>query len=151
LRRIGIQLTPRFVDTSQYINRLQSFDFDMITFGWPQSLSPGNEQRFYWGSAAADAPGAANFAGIKDPAVDKLIERVIFATDRDDLIAATKALDRVLLWNHFVIPQWYYGADRIARWDRFGHPDPLPKYSPGFPDIWWYDTEKAARIGRAPQ
>jgi microcin C transport system substrate-binding protein len=151
LKRIGIELTPRFVDTSQYINRLQSFDFDMITFGWPQSLSPGNEQRFYWGSAAADMPGAANFAGIKDPAVDKLIERVIFATDRADLVAATKALDRVLLWNHFVIPQWYYGANRIARWDRFGRPDPLPRYSPGFPDIWWYDKEKAARIGRAPQ
>jgi microcin C transport system substrate-binding protein len=151
LQRLGIQLTPRFVDTSQYINRLLSFDFDMVTSGWGQSLSPGNEQRSYWGSAAADAVGSRNFAGIKDPAVDQLIDRVIYATDRDDLIAATKALDRVLLWNHFVIPQWYYGAHRIARWDRFGHPDPLPKYSPGFPDIWWYDTEKAARIGRAPQ
>ncbi|MEO8668899.1 MAG: extracellular solute-binding protein, partial [Bauldia sp.] len=147
LARIGIALSPRTVDAAQYQARLRSFDYDMITFTWPQSLSPGNEQRYFWGSKAADSATSYNFAGIKDPAVDKLIDRVIFATDRDDLIAATRALDRVLLWNHFVIPQWFYGADRLAWWNRFGHPDPLPKYSIGFPTIWWWDAEKAARTG----
>jgi microcin C transport system substrate-binding protein len=151
LGRIGVQVTPRLVDSQQMEKRQQGYDYDMITFNWPQSLSPGNEQRYFWGSATADQPGAYNFAGIKDPAVDKLIERVIFAKDREDLIAATRALDRVLLWNHYVIPQWFYGKFRTARWDRFGQPDPLPKYQPGFPTVWWYDKDKAAKIGRAPQ
>jgi microcin C transport system substrate-binding protein len=147
LARIGITMTIRSVDQPQYQARLRSFDYDMITFTWPESLSPGNEQRYFWGSQTADAPTSYNFAGIKDPAVDKLIDRIIYATDRDDLVAATRALDRVLLWNHFVVPQWYYAADRIARWDRFGHPDPLPKYSVGFPTIWWWDAERAAKTG----
>ena len=88
-----------------------------------QSLSPGNEQRGFWGSQAADQPGSRNLIGIKNPAVDTLIERVIFTKDRDDLVAATKALDRVLLWNFYVVPQWTYGKQRTARWDRFGHPE----------------------------
>ncbi len=151
LARIGVTLSPRTVDPTQYESRVRSYDYDMITFTWPQSLSPGNEQRYFWGSATADQPGAYNFAGIKDPAVDKLIDRVIFAKDRDELLAATHALDRVLLWNNYVIPQWFYGKIRTARWDRFGHPDPLPTYSPGFPTVWWYDEAKAAKVGRAHQ
>jgi len=147
LKKIGITLTLRNVDTSQYLNRLRAFDFDMIGFVWGQSLSPGNEQKEYWGSAAADNPAARNFAGIKNEAVDKLIDRVIFATDRDDLVAATRALDRVLLWNHYVIPQWYLDYDRTARWNRFGRPDKLPEFTNGFPTIWWYDTELAAKTG----
>jgi microcin C transport system substrate-binding protein len=147
LGRIGITVNVRSVDQPQYIARLRSFDFDMITFTWPQSLSPGNEQRYFWGSQTAESPNSYNFAGITDPAVDKLIDRIIYSTNRDDLVAATKALDRVLLWNHFVVPQWYLGATRIARWDRFGHPDPLPKYDIGFPTIWWWDAEKAAKTG----
>ena len=122
----------------------------MVTLNsWPESLSPGNEQREYWGSQAADMSGSQNILGIKNPAVDKLIERVIFANSRDDLIAATHALDRVLLWNHYVIPQWNYPKLRTARWDRFGHPAELPKYGmSAFPDIWWWDAEKAAKIGK---
>ena len=117
---------------------------------WGQSLSPGNEQRGFWGSQAADQPGSRNFAGIKNPAIDALIDRVIFAKDRDELVAATKALDRVLLWNHYVVPQWTYGKMRTARWDRFGRPDPLPKYGvSGFPTIWWWDKDKAAKTGSA--
>jgi microcin C transport system substrate-binding protein len=112
-------------------------------------LSPGNEQRGFWGSQAADQPGSRNYIGIKDPAIDALIERVIYTKDRDNLVAATKALDRVLLWNQFVVPQWTYGKQRIARWDRFGRPELLPKYgASAFPTVWWYDAEKAVRVGK---
>ena len=115
---------------------------------WGQSLSPGNEQRGYWGSPAADMVGSRNYAGIKNPAIDALIDRVIFAKDRAELEAATKAMDRVLLWNHYVVPQWTYGKVRSARWDRFSRPDPLPKYGfSGFPTIWWWDKDKAAKTG----
>ena len=134
--------------TSQYENRLRNWDFDIIIASWPESLSPGNEQRDYWGSPAADTPGSRNYVGIKNPAVDALIERVIFAKDRAELVAATKALDRVLLWNHYVVPQFTYGKSRTARWDRFGRPDPLPKYaSAAFPTMWWWDAERAAKTG----
>ncbi|MCC2110742.1 MAG: ABC transporter substrate-binding protein [Hyphomicrobiales bacterium] len=148
LSRIGIELSVRMVDSSQYVNRVRSGDFDMIYTGWAQSLSPGNEQWDFFGSKAADRPGARNWGGIKNEAVDKLIERLVFATDRDDLIAATHALDRVLLWNHYVVPGWTLPKARIARWDRFGRPEMLPYYSePGFPDVWWYDSERAAKTG----
>ena len=149
LERLGITLNLRVVDTSQYINRLRAFDFDMVTTGWGQSLSPGNEQLLYWGSEAADNTSSRNYAGIKNPAVDKLIRRIIFAADREELVAATMALDRVLLWNHYVIPQFYIDYSRTARWDRFAHPDPLPEYSYGFPTIWWWDEDKAAAVEAA--
>ena len=113
-------MTVRIVDAAQYQNRLRSFDFDVTTAVWPQSLSPGNEQRNYWGSDAADRPGSRNLAGIKDPGVDALIDRVIFARDRNELVAATKALDRVLLAHNYIVPQWTYGKERTARWNRFG-------------------------------
>ena len=112
LERLGITVTVRTVDDAQYENRLRSWDFDIITAVWGQSLSPGNEQRGFWGSQAADQAGSRNLVGIKNPAVDALIERVIFAKDRAELVAATKALDRVLLWNHYVVPQWTYGKVR---------------------------------------
>lgn len=111
-----------------------------------QSLSPGNEQRDLWGSAAADRERTRNTIGIQDPVVDQLIERLIFATDRQDLIAATRALDRVLQWGHYLIPNWYFDGNRIAHWDKFGHREELPPYSVGFPSIWWYDAAKAARL-----
>ena len=146
LKRIGIRATVRTVDSAQYERRVKSFDFDIIVGGWGQSLSPGNEQRNYWGSAAADRPGSRNLAGIKDPAVDWLIEQIIFAKSRKDLVAATRALDRVLLWNFYVLPTWHITYERTARWNRFGKPAKIPDYSVGFPDIWWWDEEKAARI-----
>jgi microcin C transport system substrate-binding protein len=149
LERIGITASIRVVDDAQYQNRLRSFDFDMIIDQWGQSLSPGNEQREFWGSPAADQPGSRNTIGIKNPAVDALIEKVIFAKDRADLVAATKALDRVLLWNFYVVPQFTYGFSRYARWDRFSHAEPLPKYGrSGLPSLWWFDADKAARIGK---
>jgi microcin C transport system substrate-binding protein len=148
LDRIGVTVTVRTVDSAQYERRLQNFDFDVITHSWGESLSPGNEQRGYWGSQAADQPGSNNVIGIKNPAVDAIIDQVIFAKSREDLVAATHALDRVLLWNHYVVPQWTYGKTRTARWDRFSHPAELPKYaSPAFLTVWWWDAEKAAKTG----
>jgi microcin C transport system substrate-binding protein len=150
LERIGFSVSVRSVDSVQYENRLRSWDFDVITItSWSESLSPGNEQREFWGSQAADTAGSRNIVGIKNPAIDKLIERVIFAKDRDDLVAATRALDRVLLWNHYVVPQWNYPKQRTARWDRFSRPSEMPKYGQsGFPALWWFDADKAARIGK---
>lgn len=149
LERIGISTSIRVVDDAQYQNRLRSFDFDMIIDQWGESLSPGNEQREFWGSQTADIPGARNTIGIKNPAVDALIEKVIYAKDRGELVAATHALDRVLLWNFYLVPQFTYGFSRYARWDRFAHAEPLPKYGrSGLPTLWWYDQEKAARIGK---
>jgi microcin C transport system substrate-binding protein len=148
LERLGIEVTVRRVDDAQYENRLRSWDYDMIIASWGQSLSPGNEQRGYWSSQSADESGSRNFIGIKNPAVDALIERVIFATNREELVAATKALDRVLLWNHYVIPNWHYPFTRTARWDRFGKPEKMPTYgAPAFPTVWWWDREKAAKTG----
>ena len=148
LDRLGVGVSVRTVDDAQYENRLRSWDFDVITHSWGESLSPGNEQRGYWGSQAADQPGSLNLIGIKNPAVDAMIDQVIFAKSRDDLVAATRALDRVLLWNHYVVPQWTYGKVRSARWDRFGRPDQLPKYgASAFPTVWWWDAAKAAKTG----
>ncbi len=148
LERIGVTTSIRIVDDAQYQNRLRAFDFDMIIDQWGESLSPGNEQREYWGSQAADQPGSRNAIGIKNPAVDLLIDKVIFAKDRAELVAATRALDRVLLWNFYLVPQFTYGFSRYARWDRFGHAE-LPKYArSGLPSLWWFDADKAARIGK---
>ncbi len=147
LAKIGIRFDIRTVDSSQYVNRVRAHDYDMIYTGWAQSMSPGNEQLTYWGSASADSEGASNWAGIRDAAVDALIRTVIYAENRADLVAATRALDRVLLWNHYVVPGWTAPYSRMARWDRFSHPEPLPLLSSGFPTTWWYDAEKAAKTG----
>ncbi|MFK4721800.1 microcin C transport system substrate-binding protein [Bradyrhizobium niftali] len=149
LERLGIAVSVRTVDPTQYENRTRDWDFDVVTNSWGESQSPGNEQREFWSSKTAGIAGSRNIAGIKNPAIDKLIERVIYSRDRDDLVAATKALDRVLLWNHYVVPQWTYTKVRTARWDRFGRPSELPRYGQsGFPFIWWYDADKAARIAK---
>ena len=149
LERLGVSTTVRTIEASQYEQRLRQWDYDIIIASWSESLSPGNEQRGRWGSQAADQVGSENSIGIKNPAVDKLIERVIFATSRDDLVAATHALDRVLLWNYYVVPHWTYGKQRTARWDRFSHPETMPKYgASAFPTVWWWDADKAAK---APQ
>jgi microcin C transport system substrate-binding protein len=146
LDRLGITATIRTVDDAQYQNRLRAFDFDITTNIWAESLSPGNEQRDYWGSQAADVPGSSNLIGIKNPAVDELVNQIIFAKSRDDLVAAARALDRVLLWNHYVVPQWTYPYVRSARWDRFSHPALMPKYGmAAFPMVWWWDQAKAAK------
>lgn len=148
LKLIGIQSSVRVIDQAQYQNRLRGFDFDITTSNWPESLSPGNEQREFWGSAAADKPGSRNIAGIKDAGIDALIEKVIYAQDRETLIAATRALDRTLLAHNFVVPQWSSAVSRTIRWNRFNRPAVLPKYgSSGFPTTWWYDEALAAKTG----
>ena len=148
LDRLGIATTVRMVDEVQYQNRLRSWDFDIITAVWPETLTPGNELHGYWGSRAAEEPGSPNRIGIKNPAVDAMIDQIAFAKNRADLEAAARALDRILLWNHYVVPQWYYNKVRTARWDRFGHPDPMPKFGrAAFPTVWWWDVKKAAKAG----
>lgn len=149
LRRLGIDASLRIVDTNQYINRVRSFDYDVITTTLMQSLSPGNEQRDYWSSAAADMPDSRNVAGIKDPAVDKLIDRVIFAKDREELVAATHALDRVLLWGFYVVPQWHNPEIWIAHWNKFGVPDDQPGYVGVDFDSWWVVPAQERQIERS--
>lgn len=148
LERLGVEVTVRSVDDAQYANRERNWDFDIVITSWGQSLSPGNEQRGYWSSQAADQAGSRNYVGIKNPAIDALIERVIFAKNREELVAATKAMDRVLLWNHYVVPQFTYDKVRTARWDRFARPEKLPTYGmSAFPTIWWWDGAKASKTG----
>jgi microcin C transport system substrate-binding protein len=117
----------------------------MIVAGWGQSESPGNEQRHFWSSVAADSPASRNFAGIKDPVVDELIELVIVAPTRESLIARTRALDRVLLWGHYVIPNWHLRKQRLLYWDKFSRPEKLARFGTST-DIWWFDPVKAARL-----
>ena len=148
LRLIGIESSLRIIDPAQYQNRIRSFDFEITTSNWPESLSPGNEQRDFWGSGAAERPGSRNLAGIKDAGVDALVDKVIFAKDRPGLVAATRALDRVLLAHNYVLPQWSSNAARTLRWNRFSHPKTLPLYgSSGFPTLWWYDEALAKKTG----
>ncbi len=145
LKRLGIDMRVRTVDAAQYQKRVEDFDFDMIVAVRGQSLSPGNEQRDFWSSAKADIPGSRNLAGIKDPVIDELIELIISAPDRDNLIHRTRALDRVLLWGHYVIPHWHVRSFRLAYWDKFGRPPQPPKYDLGF-DTWWIDATKKAKL-----
>ena len=137
LKKIGVDATVRSIDAAQYANRYRSRDFDVIYNGWAQSLSPGNEQFEYWGSAAAERDGSANYAGIADPGVDALIEKIVFAGDREELVAATEALDRVLLAHQFVIPSYTSRVARVAYSSKLAFPEPLPEYGIGFPTIWW--------------
>lgn len=137
LKKIGIDARIRTVDASQYVNRVRSFDYDMVFGVWAQSMNPGNDQLVYWGSAAATQTGSRNLAGIADPAVDELIRLIMAAPTREDQVAAVHALDRVLLANHFVIPMFYSGETRIAYWNKLARPAPLPEYGIGFPSIWW--------------
>ena len=145
LERLGVAARVRTVDSAQYQNRLDGFDFDMTVFVWPQSVSPGNEQRDFWSTTAADTKGTRNVIGIKDPVVDALIDLVIKAPDRKALVDRTRALDRVLLWGHWVIPHWHIRAWRVAYWDRFARPAVAPKYALGF-DTWWVDPARAAAL-----
>ncbi|OEC34176.1 microcin C transport system substrate-binding protein [Pseudomonas cuatrocienegasensis] len=149
LADLGMELVIRRVDVSQYINRLRSRDFDLIVSGFPQSNSPGNEQREYWHSSSADNPGSRNFIGLKDPAVDQLVEGLIKADSRQELIAHTRALDRVLLWGHYVIPNWHIKTWRVAYWNRFAHPKVTPQYDIGL-HTWWLREQPAATDSAAP-
>ncbi len=148
LNRAGITATIRVVDSAQYQNRLNSFDFDVIVGSYHGSLSPGNEQRNYWTTVAATQDGSLNLAGVRDPVVDELVGKLIAAPDRETLIATTRALDRVLLWGWYVIPQWHNDHHRVAYWNRFGHPATSAKYGLPFEATWWIDPVKDAALHR---
>ncbi|MBD9484438.1 ABC transporter substrate-binding protein [Pseudomonas sp. PDM14] len=143
LAELGIELNIRRVDASQYINRLRSRDFDMTSSIWPQSTSPGNEQREFWHSSSADNPGSRNLIGLRDPAIDQLVDGLIRADSRQALITHARALDRALLWGHYVIPNYYVDTWRIAYWNRFGHPTTTPLYDYGLMS-WWEERPVGA-------
>lgn len=152
LDKLGVKASIRTIDSAQYLRRVDTFDFDIVIASFRQSLSPGNEQRDFWGSEAADKEGSRNVVGIKNPAIDKLIEQVIFANGRDDLIAACRALDRVLLWNHYLIPHFYSPYERVAYWDKFGRPAKVPGSTTAtaqFIQVWWHDEAAAKRLVEA--
>ncbi len=141
LEKLGIEVTVRTIDSAQYQKRIETFDFDMVVQTFSQSLSPGNEQRNFWGSNAAKTNGSRNIIGVNNFVIDNLIEKLINAKDRKELITITKALDRVLLWNHFVIPNWHISSYRVLFWDIFDQPEIKPEYSLGF-DTWWINQKK---------
>ena len=147
MKKLGIDANVRTVDSAQYQERIDKFDFDMIVSTFSQSLSPGNEQRNFWGSNAADTHGSRNLVGIKNTVVDILIEKIIASKDRKDLINTTRALDRVLLWNYYVIPQWHISSYRTLFWDIFDRPSIRPKYSLGT-STWWVDEKKEKNINQ---
>ena len=145
LERLGIEMTVRNVDSAQYENRMRDFDFDMAVNVWGQSLSPGNEQREFWSSAAADQPASRNLVGLKNPAVDKLVEQLVAAPDRASLVTRTRALDRALQWSYLVIPHWYIAYDRLALWNKFGYPAVTPLQGVQL-NAWWIDPAKNAAL-----
>jgi ABC-type oligopeptide transport system substrate-binding subunit len=147
LERLGMVVKLRTIDPSQYQTRLDDFDYDMTVVLFGQSLSPGNEQREYFGSAAADIPGSRNVLGIKSPAIDALIDQVIAAPDRDALIQRTRALDRALQWGHYVVPHFHSRSFRLVFWNQFGLPETPPKYGVAL-DSWWIDPAKQAALQR---
>jgi microcin C transport system substrate-binding protein len=148
LKLLGVQGSVRVVDTAQYQARKDKFEFDIIIDSYPQSESPGNEQRDYWGTAAADLQGSRNTAGIKNAAVDALVDKIIYAKDRAELVAATQALDRVLLWQSFVVPQWHLPFERFAIWNQYGRPEKLPSRQAQVIRTWWFDQALADKLKR---
>lgn len=152
LSKLGIEASVRLVDSAQYRRRLDTFDFDIVIAGYRQSLTPGNEQRDYWGSEAAGREGSRNLMGIKNPAVDKVIETLIFAKDRAELVAASRALDRILLWNYYLVPQYHSPKDRVAMWDMYRGPSRPPTHAGSttrFLQTWWHDGAAAERLAAA--
>lgn len=147
LEKLGIGIEIRVVEAARYIDRLKGYDFDMIVAAYPQSQAPGVEQRDMWGSQAAEREASRNYAGVRDPAVDHLVDALIFAATREDMVAAARALDRVILWNHYLVPQWYNPTNWYVFWDKFARPVPYPSQDPSPLTTWWYDAAAAARLG----
>ena len=145
LERLGVAVTLRVVDASQYERRMETFDFDMTVEVFGQSRSPGNEQRDYWTGARAEIEGSRNTVGIADEVVDALVEALVYADSREALIAACRALDRVLRWGHYIVPNWHIRYDRLAYWDIFGRPETTPEDGFVF-SAWWIDAEREAAL-----
>jgi len=146
LHALGIQANIRRVDPAQYERRVKAFDFDIVTQRYVMRLTPGVELFNFFGSGAADTEGSFNLAGIKDPVIDALVNKVMEAESRKELVTATRALDRVLRAGHYWVPHWYKASHNIAHWNKFGRPEIKPKYDRGIVDTWWYDAEKAAKL-----
>jgi microcin C transport system substrate-binding protein len=146
LGKLGIDASLRIVDSAQYANRLQEFDFDIIIVAFGTAMTPGIGERSFWSAAVANSPGSINYAGIEDPVVDAMLDILATAETRDTLTTAARALDRVLTWNHYVIPQWYRSFHPLAYWDKFGRPEIKPKFGLGFLSTWWIDPAKAAAL-----
>ncbi len=146
LQAIGVGASIRRVDSAQYQRRVKAFDFDVVTSRFVMRLTPGMEMRNYWASENANVEGSVNLAGIKDPVIDALLDKVIEAKSRQQLVTATRAIDRVLRAGHYWVPQWYKASHHIAYWDKFSRPENKPKYASGAPDTWWYDAGKAAKL-----
>ncbi len=142
LEKLGMQVDYRTIDPALYTDRIQNFDFDMTVHVYGQSLSPGNEQKNYWHSEAASRPGSKNLAGIQDPVIDALVEKIIYAKTQEELTAASKALDRVLWYGYYVVPNWYLNVHRLAFHKKFARPDTLPLYYTHIQLLmtWWMDT-----------
>ena len=147
LERLGVEARVRTVDTAQYQNRRNVYDFDMLIYRWGMSLSPGNEQAFYWGSAAADEEGTRNYPGVRDPVVDSLIKRMTNVRAREDFVDTIRAMDRVLLWGHYFVPLYHRNDDHVAYWDKFDRPEVTPLYGTVV-EAWWEDSAKAAALRR---
>jgi microcin C transport system substrate-binding protein len=145
LERLGIEASLRVVDVNQFLTRQRNFDFDLILGSFPQSANPGNEQREFWTSDYADAPRSRNLIGLQNPAIDGLVDSLIRADSRQALDTAARALDRVLRWGFYVIPQWHLDGTRVALWDKFGYPQPFPEYTFDL-SSWWVDPQRASRI-----
>ncbi len=143
---IGVILIPRRVDPAQYERRTKAFDFDMTTRRYRMSLTPGIELQNMWDSRQASVDGSGNLSGIQNPAIDALIEKIVLAKSRKELVTAARAIDRVLRAGHYWVPQWFKAAHHVVYWDKFSYPAVKPKYDRGIPDTWWYDSEKAAKL-----
>lgn len=146
LEKLGIDASLRIVDSAQYANRAQEFDFDLMIVAFGTAMTPGIGERSFWSSDLANSPGSINYAGVEDPVVDAMLDILATAETRDTLITAARALDRVLTWNHYVIPQWYRSFHPLAYWDKFGRPAIKAKFSLGFLSTWWIDPAKAAAL-----
>jgi microcin C transport system substrate-binding protein len=151
LRKLGVQATMKVVDDSVYEQQMRTFDFEMVVGSFPESQSPGNEQRDFWHSESAGVEGSRNVIGIRNPAVDKLVEAIIGAPDRKTLLTATHALDRVLWHEHYLVPNWFNTTHRVTHWERLGQPRTLPLYyaPQQLLRFWWADAARAADLKRA--
>ena len=148
LKKLGINVSIRTVqDDSQYIRRLEDFDYDMIVINYGSIISPGNEQKSYWGSATADQKASPNYMGVKNPVIDEIVDKLVSAKSRKELVTYTKVLDRILLFNFYLIPQFHIGHYRVAYWNKISRPNVSPKYDLGF-DFWWFDPDKARNLGK---
>ncbi|MFQ5444350.1 MAG: extracellular solute-binding protein, partial [Nitrospinales bacterium] len=152
LRKIGVDMEIKTVQVAEYEERLRNFKFDMIVASYPQSRSPGNEQRYMWGSEAAKTPGSRNYAGIQNPAIDELIDIIIQAKTRKELVTAIQAMDRILMHQFYMVPHWYIAYDRVVYWNKFARPKINPSNSPILNNViewWWWDKNRAQKLKEA--